>query len=255
VGCPSDTFEPGTTVCNTGSGDLCDPDEFCPGAADGACPSDTVASSGTVCNTGSGDLCDPDEVCSGTAGIACPADSFEPSTTVCRADAGQCDVEENCLGIAGATCPADLFEPLGTSCNDGDLCTQNTECDGAGNCDAGEAKLCIDHFKCYKAKDLKNPKFVITTVALVDQFGGTLHDDTNFELKKPFLICNPTDKNGEGLENPNDHLTCYKVKGKDGKIDKSKRPKIEARDQLGTIQLELKKAFVVCVPSAKTVIP
>jgi hypothetical protein len=207
-----------------------------------------------VCNTGSGDLCDPDEVCSGTAEDPCPADTFEPASTVCRADAGQCDVEENCPGAADAGCPANSFEPSGTSCNDGDLCTQNEECNGAGACGNGDPKLCVDHFKCYKAKDLKQPKFVATTVGLTDQF-GLIHDDDQFELKKPFLMCNPTDKNGEGIENPNDHLTCYKVKGKDGKIDKLNRPKVEAHNQLGTVQLELKKAFVVCVPSAKTVIP
>ena len=58
---------PATTVCNAGSGDLCDVDELCTGTADQACPVDTVAGAGTVCNAGSGDLCDPDEVCSGTA--------------------------------------------------------------------------------------------------------------------------------------------------------------------------------------------
>jgi len=112
----------------------------------------------------------------------------------------------------------------------------------------------VDHFKCYKAKDLKQPKFAATTVTLVDQF-GLIHDDDQFELKKPFLVCNPTDKNGEGIQNASDHLTCYKMKGKDGKIDKSLRPKVEAHNQLGTVQLELKKAYVVCVPSSKTIIP
>jgi hypothetical protein len=213
-----------------------------------------VASSGTVCNAGSGDLCDPDEVCSGTADDPCPADSFEPSTTVCRADAGDCDVEETCPGAADATCPVNGFEPAGTSCNDGDLCTQNTECDGGGSCWGGDPKLCIDNFKCYKAKDLKQPKFAGTTVALLDQFGPLLHDDTDFQLKKPFLVCNPTDL-GEGIENPNDHLTCYKMRGKDGKIAAANRPKVQAHNQLGTIDLELKKAFVVCVPSAKTILP
>jgi hypothetical protein len=112
----------------------------------------------------------------------------------------------------------------------------------------------VDHFKCYKAKDLKQPKFVATTVGLNDQF-GLIHDDDQFELKKPFLVCNPTDKDGEGIINLNDHLTCYKVKGRDGKIDQSQRPKVEANNQFGVVQLELKKAFVVCVPSAKAVLP
>jgi hypothetical protein len=45
------------------------------------------------------------------------------------------------------------------------------------------------------------------------------------------------------------------MRGKDGKIAAANRPKVRARNQLGTIDLELKKAFVVCVPSAKTLLP
>ena len=55
------------------------------GLADDPCTADIVLSAGTVCNAGSGDLCDHDETCSGSAGVACPADSVEPATTVCRA--------------------------------------------------------------------------------------------------------------------------------------------------------------------------
>jgi hypothetical protein len=146
-----------------------------------------------------------------------------------------------------------VLELDGTSCNDGDACTQSTSC-LSGACQGGIPDLCVDHFKCYKAKDLKQPKFVATTVSLLDQFGPLLHEDTAFQLKKPFVVCNPTDVGG-GVENPNDHLTCYKVRGKDGKIDKSQRPHVSAHNQLGTVQLELTKAFVVCVPSAKTILP
>jgi len=59
---------PSTTVCRTGSGDLCDPDETCRGVPGGACAADVVTPAGTLCNPGSGDLCDPDETCSGVAG-------------------------------------------------------------------------------------------------------------------------------------------------------------------------------------------
>jgi hypothetical protein len=160
---------------------------------------------------------------------------------------------EFCPGAADVACPGDALELDGTSCNDGDPCTQSTTC-SSGSCQGGLPDLCVDHFKCYKAKDLKQPKFAATTVTLADQF-GVIHDDDQFELKKPFLVCNPADKDSEGVNNPNDHLTCYKVKGRDGKIDKSQRPQVEAVNQFGSVQLELKKAFVVCVPSAKSVLP
>lgn len=108
----------------------------------------------------------------------------------------------------------------------------------------------LDHFKCYKAKDLKNPKFISSTVSLTDQFAV---NDGPFEVKKPFLFCNPADKNGEGIENPVDHLACYKVKGP--KLSKNDRPKVEVDNQLGDLQLEVTKPFLLCVPSTKTVLP
>jgi hypothetical protein len=108
----------------------------------------------------------------------------------------------------------------------------------------------LDHFKCYKAKDLKNPKFVSSTVSLTDQFGV---NDGAFEVKKPFLFCNPADKNGEGIANPVDHLACYKVKGP--KLSKTDRPKVAVDNQLGDLQLEVTKPFLLCVPSTKTVLP
>jgi hypothetical protein len=108
----------------------------------------------------------------------------------------------------------------------------------------------LDHFKCYKAKDLKMPKFAKTTVQLEDQF--TVNDGA-FEAKKPFLFCTPVDKNDEGINNPEDNLTCYKVKGP--KLDKAQRPNVEVDNQFGTLQLQAKKAFLLCVPTTATDIP
>jgi hypothetical protein len=112
------------------------------------------------------------------------------------------------------------------------------------------ASTAIDHFKCYQAKDLKNPKFVATTVALSDQFGV---NDGNFDVKIPSLFCNPADKNAEGILNPADHLACYKVKGP--KLSKNDRPKVVVTNQFGTLEVEVQKPFLLCVPSTKTVLP
>ena len=231
-------------MCNPGSGDLCDPDEVCSGTADQACPSDTVAPSSTVCRAAAG-VCDAAENCTGTADAACPADLKAPSGTECRADAGQCDVAESCDGISDA-CPADGFEPNGTPCNDLNLCTVGEVCT-AGVCGGGTATSCLDHYKCYKAKDLKQPKFAKTTVTLSDQlFAGQSTD-----VKKPYLVCNPADKNNEGISDPSAHLACYKVKGP--KIVTP--PKVKATNQFGTVDLALKKTSLLCVPSAKTIVP
>ena len=113
------------------------------------------------------------------------------------------------------------------------------------------AQFNLDHYKCYKVKDLKNPKFVRnTTATLTDQFGI---NDGIVEAKKPFVFCNPVDKNGEGILNTDDHLTCYKVKGP--KLLPGSRPNLEIVNQLGTLQLQAKKAFLLCLPSTKTILP
>jgi hypothetical protein len=108
----------------------------------------------------------------------------------------------------------------------------------------------LENFKCYKAKDLKNPKFVATNRNLADQFGV---NDGTFEAKKPSLFCNPVDVNGAGISNQLDHLTCYKVKGP--KLLPGQRPDVQVVNQLGTVQLTATKAFLLCVPSTKTVLP
>lgn len=113
-----------------------------------------------------------------------------------------------------------------------------------------EAQFNLDHYKCYKVKDLKNPKFVKTSVSLTDQFGI---NDGVFEAKKPFLFCNPVDKNGEGILNQDDHLSCYKVKGP--RLEPANRPNVQVVNQLGTLQLQAKKAFLLCLPSTKTDLP
>lgn len=106
----------------------------------------------------------------------------------------------------------------------------------------------LDNFKCYKAKDLKTPKFEKTTFSsLDDQFAN----ETGVLVKKPFLLCNPTSVDGEGIRNASDHLLCYKMKP--SKLEP--RPRVQVVNQLGTHQLEVKKSFIVCLPSTKTVLP
>jgi len=109
--CPADTIAPATTICNPGSGDICDPDESCTGVADAACPTDNIAPATTVCNPGSGDICDPDESCTGVADAACPADVVAPPDTVCNPSINEfCDVDELCTGVADQACPDDVVK-------------------------------------------------------------------------------------------------------------------------------------------------
>jgi len=104
-----------------------------------------------------------------------------------------------------------------------------------------------DHYHCYKAKDLKKPKFVaVPGVTLDDQFGSHI-----VEVKKPFLVCPPASKNGSAIDDPVKHLCCYKIKGP--KLDPA--VSVETSDQFGTLQQELKKSSILCQPCLKSVLP
>ena len=78
-------------------------------------------------------LCDiAPEYCDGVS-LDCPDDTLEPATTVCRESEGQCDEPENCPGNS-ATCPADVLSSTDKACDDGEACTFDDRCDGAGGC-------------------------------------------------------------------------------------------------------------------------
>ncbi len=118
-------------------------------------------------------------------------------------------------------------------------------CFGAPSPAAAEFNL--DSYKCYKAKDLKQPKFLATTVDLADQFAGATG---TYTVKKPFLFCNPVNKDGGGILNATDHLTCYKIKG-----PKFDGPNVQVTNDLGpALQLDVRKPFLLCVPSLKEVL-
>ena len=182
-------------------------------------PADVVASTSTVCNAGSGDLCDPDELCTGVADVACPADVFASATTVCGPGSGSvCDPDELCLGVSDAACPAEVFASEGTACEMLGLC------DVSGVCIPPDPFLAYDirskSMKSEKsmksgksnksgksAKSSKSAKFEKVEVGLEDQF----QIDT-FTVEKRVALLNPVDKNGEGISYPDAHLVGYKVK-------------------------------------------
>jgi hypothetical protein len=100
-----------------------------------------------------------------------------------------------------------------------------------------------NHYLCRKVKDQKVPaKFVPQLgVTVVDQVGI----DTG-EAKKPFLLCNPTSKNGGVIVDPSLHYCCYKFKS-------SLKPAVvfDVTDQFGPLRLETKKPFLLCNPCSK----
>ena len=117
---------------------------------------------------------------------------------------------------------------------------------GMGLAVAASSASALDNFSCYKAKDLKNPKFVATTRSVSDQFQSGAYD-----IKKPGLVCTPASIDGGLIADPATHLNCYKVKG-----PKGLGANAQLVDQFGTVQVAVKgKAAFVCVPATKTIIP
>lgn len=104
-----------------------------------------------------------------------------------------------------------------------------------------------DHFACYKVKVQKGaPKFApVAGVTIQDQFGAL-----EVTVKKPSVICNPADKNGEEPGAPSHlaRLMCYKVK-RSGTATFDKRTGVHTRDQFGPERLDLKSLSELCVPA------
>lgn len=102
---------------------------------------------------------------------------------------------------------------------------------------ATEAPEMASHFECYKAKGRK----VRETVKLEDRFGVK----PRVRVREPELLCNPVNKNDEGIKNSDSHLTCYEIR--DGEDDPKRR--IGVKNQFGEQILKVKGAKLLCVES------
>jgi len=101
-----------------------------------------------------------------------------------------------------------------------------------------------DHYKCYKTQQIGDP-FARRDVTLEDQFATTTATVT-----KPARLCNPVDKNGEGVADPTAHLMCYDIK----------EPRLEGEDvivenQFGELALTVTRPGSLCVPAEKDGVP
>lgn len=126
------------------------------------------------------------------------------------------------------------------------------ECGGA----TPTQDLVLDHFKCYPAATLA-PVPTPPAVRLVDQF-----ESKNTRLLKKFMLCNPVDKNDEGLAHPDEHLMCAAIKDAPrpsvGLLTPTPTPQptfaphlVQVTNQFGTATLLVEKPAWLCVPSSK----
>jgi hypothetical protein len=112
----------------------------------------------------------------------------------------------------------------------------------------------FDRFKCYRLRNQKRtPRFVPRAAVVSDQF-----ETKDMTVKRPFMICNPVDKDGEPIQNPVCHLTCYKIADVRGQTGFQQQEAI-IEDEFGTANVGTnanvkefcRKSAVLCVPSLK----
>jgi YVTN family beta-propeller protein len=108
-----------------------------------------------------------------------------------------------------------------------------------------------EHYKCYSVNVTKGtPKFSQLEVFVEDQFVTVqIGAPKLFEINQPVRLCNPVDKNGEGIVNPDNHLLCYQVQAAKGEPKFVKTTGVHTNNQFGPLQLDLLKEEELCVPS------
>jgi len=98
-----------------------------------------------------------------------------------------------------------------------------------------------DHYQCYdvnrSSKLDSHPE-----VSLNDQFG--FRDEVKVG-KKVDSYCTPVDKNGEGVINPDNTLTCYRIKSH------RLKQKLVVQNQFGEHTILIKKSKLLCVPATQ----
>ena len=113
----------------------------------------------------------------------------------------------------------------------------------------------VDHYKCYTIRVTPGTPGLPPglQVTLADQF---LSPPRLYDVKRPVLLCNPVDKNGEGIENPALHQVCYRVRLAPGHTLPAPHPGVFVNNQLGPLRRDVDHgshpSTVLCVPSQKT---
>jgi hypothetical protein len=119
--------------------------------------------------------------------------------------------------------------------------------------DASDRAVCscdrVSNFKCYAAKFPPRDRFRRKTVDIVDQFGTA-----KVLAMRPTEICNPVDKNGEGIADPEAHLMCYKVRTLIPRRGGGRRA-IRGTDQFGSEELRVSRHREICLPALKSCVP
>ncbi len=104
-----------------------------------------------------------------------------------------------------------------------------------------------NHYKCYQVLDWTD--FEPRKVELKDQFGGSIA-----AVMEPYQLCNPVDKNGEGIADKEAHLVCYRIED-DPQGPTPRVKEVTVRNQFQEGPLWVGSSNILCVPSYKSYKP
>ena len=110
-----------------------------------------------------------------------------------------------------------------------------------------EAMPKADHYKCYQILDWT--EWEPQHVTLSDQFGKS-----EAQVIRPYSLCNPVDKNGEGIVDKDDHLVCYQINDDpSGEFERVRE--VQVQNQFGQTQLWVGvPSRELCLPSQKRLV-
>ncbi len=104
-----------------------------------------------------------------------------------------------------------------------------------------------NHYKCYQVLDWG--EWDQHSVQLQDQFGKS-----QAVVIRPYMLCNPVDKNGEGIVDKDNHLVCYQIHD-DPSGSFQRVREVAVQNQFGQTQLWVGvPAETLCLPSMKRLI-
>ena len=95
-----------------------------------------------------------------------------------------------------------------------------------------------NHYLCYRIIEVGGSQ-ATPKLNLQDQFGKS-----TTTLSRPTFVCNPVDKNGEGILNAASHLTCYNVQD-----DTALGQSSNIRNQFGEDSIGIFGVRALCVTS------
>jgi hypothetical protein len=105
----------------------------------------------------------------------------------------------------------------------------------------------VDHFQCYRVRVTRGtPRLARDLqVTVADQFTSP---PVAYGVRNPRHLCNPVDKNGEGIKNPTRRLLCYRLH-LPAQPRHVQRTSVFLANQFGPETVDTVKEYEFCVPS------